>query len=106
MVNCERARFLLHPACQESAGLGVGKIRVTKLRHGFGVALSMLVGRGIAMFCDLTQQPFSLLSCGFGRPRRSMPANGEPTLAPFLVAVKQYVRDGLAPLATYTKTGQ
>jgi hypothetical protein len=105
VIDCQRARFLLHPARQESASFGVGKIRVAKLRHSFGVTLCMLIGSRIGVLCNLAQQPFSLLACGFGCPRRSMPANGEPALAPFPVTIKQYVRDGLAPLATYTKTG-
>ena len=98
--------FFCDPARREPPSFGIGKIEIAKLRNSLGTALGMLFGGRIGLVRHLAKQPSSLLSRRLGRPRRAMPANGEPALAAFLIAIKQHVRDGLAILSARSKAGQ
>jgi hypothetical protein len=104
MINRQRGRFLLRPACQDRPALASSRYESQSSATVLALRLARLSAAGSA-FCATS--PSSLLACSravSGVQGGSMPANGEPALAPFTVAIEQHVRDGVAPLAAHTKT--
>jgi hypothetical protein len=91
---------------KKAAGLSVRKVGFAQFRDSLGVALRTLVGSRIAVVGDLAQQPFGFLPRGFRRPRRTVPAEREPTLATFPCAVEQDVSNGCAALASHSEAGE
>jgi hypothetical protein len=106
-IDGQSACLLLSPAARhQTPCFGIGKIKITQLGYRLCIARCSLLGGRIALTGDVAQQAPGLLPRPFGRPRSAVPADREPTLAAFLGAIEQHIRDGIAVLPPRSEADQ
>ena len=70
------------------------------------LAYRLLVGGRVRTGGNLAQNAPGFVSGAVGRPRRAVPSDREPALAPFLGAIEQDVGDRVTALASRAESGK